>query len=58
METCTLPDVNLVVYSGNWLYDSELKLGLCNNLEGWERVRGKRQVQEGGNICTPMANSC
>ena len=30
------------------MYDSALKLGLCNNLEGWEKGRGKRLVQEGG----------
>ena len=31
---------------------------LCNNLEGWEMVGGGRGVQEGGDICTPMASSC
>ena len=35
----------------------ELKLGLCDNLEGWGGVRGVRGVQEGGDRCTPMANS-
>ena len=29
----------------------ELKLGLCNNLEGWEGVAGGREVKEGGDIC-------
>ena len=28
--------------------------GLCNNLEGWERVGGGRELQEGGGICTCM----
>ena len=28
------------------------------NLEGWEWVGGGREVQEEGDICTPMANSC
>ena len=36
----------------------ELQLGLCNNLEGWERVGGGRKVLKGGDICTPIANSC
>ena len=39
-----------------WL--KELILVLYNNLEGWERVGSGREVQEGGDICTPMANSC
>ena len=30
---------------------------LCDNLEGWDRVGGGREVQEGGAICIPMANS-
>ena len=33
----------------------ELKLGLCNNLEGRERVGGGK-IQEGGDICVPIAN--
>ena len=36
---------------------SELRPGLCNNLEGWERVGGGREVREGGDICIPVANS-
>ena len=35
----------------------ELKLGLCNNLEGWNGEGGGREVQEGGGICIPMADS-
>ena len=35
----------------------ELKLGLHNNLEGWGRMRSGREVQEGRDICTPIANS-
>jgi hypothetical protein len=31
---------------------------LCDNLEGWDGVEGRTEVQEGGNICTPMADSC
>ena len=32
--------------------------GLCDNLEGWDDVGGGRDVQEGGDIYTPMADSC
>ena len=31
---------------------------LCDNLEGWDGVGGERKVQEGGDICIPMADSC
>ena len=29
----------------------ELKLGLCDNLEGWNGVGDGREVQAGGDIC-------
>ena len=35
----------------------ELKQGLCINLEGWDGDDG-REVQEGGEICIPMTDSC
>ena len=35
----------------------ELKQGLCIDLEGWEGGDG-REVQEEGDICIPMADSC
>ena len=31
---------------------------LCDSLEGWDGVGGEREVQEGGVICMPMADSC
>ena len=31
---------------------------LCNNLEGWGGLEGQRKVQEGGDICILMADSC
>ena len=31
---------------------------LIDNLEGWEGVAGGREVQDGGDICIPMADSC
>ena len=32
--------------------------GLCINLEGWDREGDRREVQKGGAICIPMADSC
>ena len=29
-----------------------------DNLEGWDGVRGGREVQEGGDMCIPVADSC
>ena len=31
---------------------------LCDDLEGWMGGCGGREVQEAGNTCTPMADSC
>ena len=39
-----------------WL--RELKPGLCNNLEGWDVEGEGKDVQEGGDIGRPMADSC
>ena len=36
----------------------ELKLGLCDNLEGWDGVRGEGEDREGGDTCVPMADAC
>ena len=36
----------------------KLKQGLCINLEGWDEEGDGREVQKGGDICIPMANSC
>ena len=45
--------------SGNLLYDAgSSNLVLCDNLEGWDGVRGEREVQEKGDICVLMADSC
>ena len=32
--------------------------GLCINLEGWDGEGNGREVQKGGDICIPMADSC
>ena len=39
-----------------WL--RKLKQGLCINLEGWDGKEEGREVQKGGDICIPMADSC
>ena len=38
-----------------WL--TKLKQGLCINPEGWNREEDGREVQKGGRICMPMADS-
>ena len=39
-----------------WL--RKIKQGLCINLEGWDGEGDGREVQKGGDICIPMADSC
>ena len=36
----------------------KLKQGLCINLEGWDGEGAEREVQKGGDVCIPMADSC
>ena len=36
----------------------KLKNGLCINLEGWDGEGYGREVQKGGDICIPIADSC
>ena len=31
---------------------------LCDNLEGWNGKGGGREVQEGGDMCIPITDSC
>ena len=38
-----------------WL--RKLKQGLCISLEGWDGEGDGREVQRGGGICIPMADS-
>ena len=38
-----------------WL--RKLKQGLCINLEGWDGERDGRELQKGGGIHIPMADS-
>jgi len=39
-----------------WL--RELKQGLCITLDGWDGEGDWKEVQKGGDICIPMADSC
>ena len=39
-----------------WL--RKLKQGLCINLERWDGNGDGMEVQNGGDICIPMADSC
>ena len=39
-----------------WL--RKLKQGLCINLERWDGEGNGREIQKGGDICVPMADSC
>ena len=39
-----------------WL--RKLKQGLYINLEEWDREGDGMEVQKGGDICIPMADSC
>ena len=32
--------------------------GLCINLEGWDGEGDGRELQRGGDICIPLADSC
>ena len=53
-----LPYVKQIA-NGNLLYGSgKLKQALYINLEGWDGEGDRRDIQEGGYICIPMADSC
>ena len=36
----------------------ETQTGPCIHLEGWDGEGDRREVQKGGDICIPMADSC
>ena len=40
------------------VYLRKFKQGLCINLEGWDGEGDRREIQKGGDICIPMADSC
>ena len=52
--------ITICKIDGQWEFSvwlRKLKQGLCINL-GWDGVRDGREVQNGGDICIPMADSC
>ena len=61
METLTLPYVKETA-SGNLLYEAGSSTPCSVTTWGWAgwggEVGGGREVQVGGHICTPMADSC
>ena len=57
MET----DITICKTDSQWEFAvclRQLKQGVCINLEGWDGEGDGREVQEGGDICIPMADSC
>ena len=57
VETYTLPDIKQRA-SGNLLYEAgSSNPVLRDNPVGCDRVGGRREVQKGGDICIPMADS-
>ena len=57
IETYTLPYVKYIA-SLNLLYDAgNSKPVLCDNLDKWDWVEGKREVEKGGYLYRPMADS-
>ena len=53
----TLPYVKQIG-NGNLLMSQGTQTGALYQLEGWDAEGDGRKVQEGGDICTPMADSC
>ena len=54
----TLPYAEQTTANGKLLYDSELKPELHNNHEGWDGEGGGKDVQVGGDMGKPVADSC
>ena len=58
IEKYRLPYVQVIAL-GSLIYNAgNPKLVLCDNLKGWSGEGGGRGVQEGGDMCIPMAVSC
>ena len=62
-ETEMYRESNMAIFNAIYKIDSqwefavwlrELKQGICNRLKGWM----EREVQEGGDMGVPMADSC
>ena len=61
MERVTWKLTTLYKIDSRWKFAvclRELKQGFCINLEGWDEEGDGGEVQDGGDICIPMANSC
>ena len=57
LETCiTICKIDSQWEFAVWL--RKFKQGLCINLEGCVRDGDGRKIQNGGDICVPMADSC
>ena len=57
METC----ITICKIDSQWEFAiclRELKQGLCIKLDGWDEEGDRKEVQEGEDICLPMADSC
>ena len=58
IEAYTLPYVKYIA-SLNLHYDAgSSNPVLCDNVEEWDWVGGKREVEKGGYLYIPMADSC
>ena len=57
IEIHILPNVKQRA-NGKLLYNRVFSLVLCDNLDGRDGVRGGREVQDGRDICIPLADSC
>ena len=59
IETYTLTYVYVWIASGNLLYDAgNPKLVLYDHLAGWDGKGDGKEVQEGGDLCKLLADSC
>ena len=57
METC----ITMCKIDSQWelaVCLRKLKQRLCINLEGWDEEGDGREVQKGGDICIPIADTC
>ena len=52
-----IPDHLTYLLRNMYAWPRKLKPGLCINLEGWDRAGNGMEVQKGGDICIPMADS-
>ena len=61
MERVTWKHITICKMDSQWefvVWLRKLKQGLCINLEGWDGAGDGREIQKGGDICIPMADSC